>query len=160
MKILHNLSKATLLAFTIMAFALVSCKSDDPEPAPVDNNPIVGTWLYVSVAPEVPGTLTQLLALIPVVAPCIDKLEITFNSNNTVTAAKCNEAVTAMAAAGLTIGTDTKWQVNGTKLKLTNGSTVKEFPINQQTNQMTITVNTNTDLTIPPVNAIITVKRI
>ena len=158
MKIVKQLSKITRPALLILSVIIVSCKKDDPEP--VDTNPIVGSWQYVSVAPEAPGTTIPLLGQITTYAPCISSLVFKFNSNNTLTAENCDVAVLAMGAAGLTIGAETKWKVEGTKLKLTNGTTVKEFPITQQTSQMTITVNTNSDTTTPAVNAVITVKRI
>ena len=160
MKMFQALSKSAVLAFLMISVILVSCKTDDPEPTPVDNNPIVGSWQYVSVAPETPGTTIQILALIPTLAPCIGNLVFKFESNNKVTAGNCDAAVTAMAAAGFTVGATTTWKVEGSKLKLTNGTTVKEFPITQQPTQMTITVNTNSDTTTPAVNAVITLKKI
>ena len=160
MKPFKVLSKTAILAFLILAVAIVSCKKDDPEPTPVDTNPIVGSWQFVSVAPETAGTTIQILALIPTLAPCIGSLVFKFESNNKVTATNCDAAVSAMAAAGFTVGATTTWKVEGTKLKLTNGATVKEFPITQQPTQMTITVNTNTDTTTPAVNAVIVLKKI
>ena len=160
MKMFQALSKSAVLAFLMISVMIVSCKTDDPDPTPVDTNPIVGSWQFVSVAPETPGTTIQILALIPSVAPCITSLVFKFESNNKVTASNCDLAVSAMAAAGLTVGATTTWKVEGSKLKLTNGTTVKEFPITQQPTQMTITVNTNTDKTIPAVNAVIVLKKI
>jgi hypothetical protein len=161
MKMFKLFSKTTPLAFLILAAIIVSCKSDDPTPTPVDNNPIVGSWQYVSVAPETAGTTIVALSLIPTVAPCIGSLVFKFESNNKVSASGCDAAVQVMTAAGyITVGSDTKWKVENSKLKLTNGTTVQELPITQQATQMTITVNTNTDKTIPAVNAIITLKKI
>jgi|GEM_PF-4504072 len=161
MKPFKVLSKTAILAFLILAMAIESCKKDDPEPTPVDTNPIVGSWQFVSVAPETAGTSIPNLALIPTLAPCITSLVFKFESNNKVTASGCESAIAILTASGyLTVGTDTKWKVENGKLKLTNGTTVQEFPITQQATQMTITVNTNTDKTLPVLNAVIVFKKI
>jgi hypothetical protein len=160
MKLAKILTQTLLLSVLSLTLLFVSCKDDEKEPEKVDTNPIVGSWQYVSVAPETPGTTIPLLAMIPTIAPCIDKLVFKFESNNTVKALNCNEAIIAMTAAGLTIGAETKWEVAGNKLKLTNGAVVSEFPITQQTTEMTITVNTVTDATKPAVNVVITLKKI
>ena len=160
MKMFKALNKIAIITFLIMSVAIVSCK-DDPTPAPVDTNPIVGSWQFVSVAPEKAGTTIATLELIPSYAPCIKDLVFKFDSNNKVTASGCESAITALAATGyLTVGSTTIWKVDNSKLKLTNGSTVQEFPITQQATQMTITVNTNTDTTTPAVNAILVLKKV
>jgi hypothetical protein len=160
MKLTKILSKTLFLSVLSLTLLFVSCKDDDKEPENVDTNPIVGSWQYVSVAPETAGTNIPVLAVIPTVAPCIAQLVFKFESNNTLQALNCNAATVAMTAAGLTIGNETKWEVAGNKLKLTNGTLVSEFPITQTATQLTITVNTVTDTTKPAVNAVITLKKI
>jgi hypothetical protein len=161
MKLAKILTKTLLLSVLSLTLLFVSCKDDEKEPEKVDTNPIVGSWQYVSVAPETPGTSIPVLAVIPTVAPCIAQLVFKFESNNTLQALNCNSATVAMAAAGLTIGSETKWEVvSNNKLKLTNGALVSEFPITQTATEMTITVNTVTDATKPAVNAVITLKKI
>ncbi|MCE7042219.1 hypothetical protein [Dyadobacter sp. CY312] len=159
MKLTKIFARTLFLSVLCIAFLFVSCKDDDKGPEKVDTNPIVGSWQYVSVAPETPGANIPVLALIPTIT-CMKDLVFKFESNNTVSALNCDIAVSAMAAAGLTIGSQTKWEVVSNKLKLTNGALVSEFPITQTATQMTITVNTVTDTTKPAVNAVITLKKI
>ncbi|MCF2504044.1 lipocalin family protein [Dyadobacter sp. CY107] len=160
MKIYTALKKITLLAFLLTAFVVTACKDDDKEPAPVeDTNPIVGRWQLTAVTPETPGTTIPALAFIQSAAPCILELKLTFNSNNTITAADCPAAVSAIDPF-VPVGTDAKWKVDGDKLTLSRGSTSQEFKIMQTDTNLTVVVNTQTDATKPPVNALLVFKKL
>ena len=160
MKIYTALKKITLLAFLLMAFVVTACKDDDKEPDPVeDTNPIVGRWQLTAVTPETPGTTIPALAFIQSAAPCILELKLTFNSNNTITAADCPAAVSAIDPF-VPVGTDAKWKVDGDKLTLSRGSTSQEFKIMQTDTNLTVVVNTQTDATKPPVNALLVFKKL
>jgi hypothetical protein len=158
MKMLKVLSKTSLLSF-ILIVVLMSCKKDEPEPTPVDTNPIVGKWQFESVKPEVAGVSIPALELISAAIPCIGNLVLTFESNNKATASGCDQAVMFLSGY-LTVGADTKWKVTGNKLQITNGSTVQELTIVQAATQLSVIVNTNSDLTKPAVNAVILFKKV
>lgn len=160
MKIYTALKKITLLAFLLTAFVVTACKDDDKEPDPVeDTNPIVGKWQLTAVTPETPGTTIPALAFIQTLAPCYLDLKLTFNPNNTITAADCPNAVSAIDSF-VPIGTDAKWKVNGDKLTLTRGTTSQEFKITQTATNLTVVVNTETVATKPPVNALLIFKKL
>ncbi|TDE09986.1 hypothetical protein [Dyadobacter psychrotolerans] len=161
MKFYKNVTK--ILTLSLLAFALifVSCKDDDKEPETVDNNEIVGKWKFSAIAPETAGTNIGDLSLITTLVPCAFSLTLTFESNNKVTPADCELAVQGLAAAGfLTVGQDTKWKVENNTLKLTNGTTVQTLPLQQSSNLMKITVNTNTTGSGAAVNAVLTFTRV
>ncbi len=139
MKILKILSKTTLLAFMAMAVVLLSCKSDDPEPEPVDNNPIVGKWQLIGIKTTAGADVPE-LPLIKGAASCIFDLKFDFTSNNRVTASDCPSAVVAMSTV-VPVSTDTEWRIENTTLTLKNGSTEKSFPIVQAASEMKITVS-------------------
>jgi hypothetical protein len=151
---------ARLFYFLFLVLVVVSCKKEEESPQPVDNNPIVGNWQFVSVAPETPGTTIPALTLIPSLAPCINSLVFKFESNNKVSTSGCDPAIAVMTAAGFTIGPDTQWKIENNKLKLTNSQTVKEFPFAQTATETKITVNTNSDPTTAAVNAVIVLKKV
>jgi hypothetical protein len=160
MKITYALSKLTFLVFLLMAVAIVACKDDkDPEPEPVDTNPIVGKWQVTSITPEVAGTTIPALQFITTLAPCIYDLKLTFNANNSITTADCPEAVSAMGSF-VPVGSDAKWKVNGDKLTLSTATTSQEFKITQTATNLTVVVNTNTDATKPAVNALLLFKKV
>ncbi|MCF2520105.1 lipocalin family protein [Dyadobacter sp. CY351] len=160
MKIYTALSKLTLLTFLLMAFVMTACKDDEKEPDPVeDTNPIVGRWQLTAVTPETPGTTIPALAFIQTAAPCFLELKLTFNPNNTVTAADCPTAVSAIDPF-VPVGTDAKWKVAGDKLTLSRGTTSQEFKITQTATNLTVVVNTQSDATKPAVNALLIFKRL
>ena len=160
MKIYKVLSKTIYLTILSLALLTVSCKDDDKTPETVDNNQIVGKWQFVSATPETAGTSIPALALIPSIN-CIYSLVLTFESNNKVTPSGCDIATQLLASSGyLTVGQDTKWKVANNTLTLTSGTTTQTLPLKQSTNEMTITVNTNTATTGPAVNALLLFKRI
>ena len=160
MKINFALTKLSFLAFLMMAVAFQACKDDDePDPGTEDKNPIVGTWQVTSIAPETAGTTIPALQFITTLATCIYDLKITFNPNNTITTADCPTAVSAISPF-VPVGTDAKWKVNGDKLTLSTATTTQEFKIIQTATNLTVIVNTNTDATKPPVNALLVFKRI
>jgi hypothetical protein len=161
MKLLKALSKTTLLSFVLLTFVFTSCKKDEKDPDPVDNNPIVGKWQFESVKPEAAGVTIPALELIPTLAPCIANLVLTFEASNKVLASGCESAVTILTAGGyITLGADTKWKVTGNKLQITNGTTVQDLSIVQTATQLSVIVNTNTDPTKPAVNAVIVFKKV
>ncbi|MCE7068331.1 lipocalin family protein [Dyadobacter sp. CY326] len=161
MKIYSALSKITLLTFLLMAFVITACNDDDDKPdlQTEDTNPIVGTWQLQSVTPETAGTTIPALAFITQLAPCYLDLKLTFNSNNTITAADCPTAVSAIDPF-VPVGTDAKWKVDGDKLTLTRGTTSQEFKITQTATNLTVVVNTETDDAKPPVNALLVFKKV
>ena len=159
MTLSNILSKIILL--TLLAFVFTSCKDDDKDPETVDTNEIVGKWELETATPETPNTTIPALALIPIAAPCAFDLKFTFLSNNTLTAADCESAITALSTFGyLTVGQATTWKVENNILTLTNGTTTQSLPIKQNGNQMTLTVNTNTTGSGAAVNALLLFKRI
>jgi hypothetical protein len=160
MKITHALGKTTFLAFLFMAFAIVACKddNDDPDPVPVDNNPIVGTWKLTAITPEAAGTTIPALQFITASVPCLYSLKITFKSDNSIETADCSAAVSAIDPF-VPVGADAKWKVNNDKLTLSKGTTSQEFKMTQTATDLTVVVNTNTDATKPAVNALLLFKR-
>jgi len=160
MKIPHYLTRLLYFAIVSLTVFAAACKDDkEPEPDPVDNNPIVGTWQLKEITPETPGTTIPELALIPTVAPCIYNLKLTFNSNNTVATSDCPEAILFIGAY-VPMGADAKWQVTGDKLTLTNKTTTRELKISQTQTDLNVVVNLNTDTTKPPVNVVLKLKRV
>jgi hypothetical protein len=160
MKITYVLSKLTFLAFLFMAVAIVACKDDkDPDPQPVDTNPIVGKWQLTAITPETAGTTIPALVFIQTVAPCIFELKLTFNANNSITTADCAAAVSAIDPF-VPVGADAKWKVTGDKLTLSKGTTSQEFKITQTATNLTVVVNTQTDATKPAVNALLQFKKV
>jgi len=161
MKIYNFLSKAIYLTILSLALLTVSCKDDDKTPETVDTNQIVGKWQLTSITPETAGTSIPALASLTAIVPCVYSLVFTFESNNKVTPSGCDVATQLLTTTGyLTVGQDTKWKVANNTLTLTTGSTVQALPLKQNTNDMTITVNTNTATTGPAVNALLSFKRI
>ncbi|NIJ55979.1 lipocalin-like domain-containing protein [Dyadobacter arcticus] len=161
MKIIHALGKTTLLAFLLMAFAISACKDDDNEPDPgaVDTNPIVGTWRLTAVTPETAGTTIPAIQFITASVPCLFDLKLTFNADNSITTADCSAAVSAIDPF-VPVGAEAKWKVTGDKLVLSKGTTTQEFKMTQTATDLTVIVNTNTDATKPPVNALLQFKRV
>ena len=159
MTLSNILSKIILL--TLLAFVFTSCKDDDKDPETVDTNEIVGKWELETATPETPNTTIPALALIPIAAPCAFDLKFTFLSNNTLTAADCESAITALSTFGyLTVGQATTWKVENGTLTLTNGTATQSLPIKQNGDVMTLTVNTNTSGTGAAVNALLMFKRL
>ena len=161
MKIFATLSKLTFLTFILMAFVFTACNDDDdkPDPQVEDTNPIVGKWQLTSVTPETPGAVIPALAFVPIAAPCYLDLKLTFNSNNTITAADCPAAVSAIDVF-VPIGTDAKWKVENDKLVLSRGTTSQEFKMTQTATNLSVVVNTETDATKPAANAVLNFKRL
>jgi hypothetical protein len=159
MKISHYATKAFFFAMLALALIVAACKDDkDPEPEPVDNNPIVGTWHLTAITPEPGAAPIPAIEFIKGAVPCIFELKLTFNPNNTISTADCPTAVTAISSL-VPVGTNAKWKVNGDKLTLTDGTTTEEFKITQTQTDLTVVVNTNTDTTKPAVNALLLFKR-
>ncbi|WP_171037905.1 lipocalin-like domain-containing protein [Dyadobacter luticola] len=160
MRFTQTLSKTTFLAFLFMAIVIVACKDDKDEPDPVvDTNPIVGTWQVTAITPETAGTTIPALSLVTTFAPCLMNLKLTFKADNTIATADCPEAVSAIGPY-VPVGNDSKWKVDGDKLTLSNSSSAQQFKFTQTATNLTIIVNTNTDATKPPVNALLVFKRI
>lgn len=161
MKIYTVLRKTIYLTIFSLSLLTVACKDDDKTPETVDNNEIVGKWQLTSITPETAGTTIPTLASITAIVPCVYSLIFTFESNNKVTPSGCDVATQLLTTTGyLTVGQDTKWKVANSTLTLTTGTTVQSLPLKQNTNEMTITVNTNTATTGPAVNALLLFKRI
>lgn len=160
MKIFKSLSKFTFLTFILVASAFVACKDDnDPDPDPVDENPIVGKWQLTAITPETAGTTIPALQFITTVAPCLFDLKLTFNANNTITPSDCDAAVTAIDPF-VPVGAEAEWKVNGDKLVLSKETTSREFKITQNPNDMIVVVNTQIDPTKPAINALLAFKRL
>ncbi|CAG5071804.1 hypothetical protein DYBT9623_03789 [Dyadobacter sp. CECT 9623] len=161
MKTPHYLTRIFYFALVCLTVFAASCKDDEkePEPEPVDKNPIVGTWELTAITPEVAGTNIPALALIPQFAPCIYDLKLTFNANNTITTADCPAAVTAIGAFA-PVGAEAKWKVNGDKLTLSDKNQSQELKITQNATDLNVIVNTETVATKPPVNAVLQFKRL
>ena len=160
MRIYTALSKFTLLVFLFMSVAMTACKDDEEkQPDPVDNNPIVGTWQVTSLTPETPGTTIPGLAFIQTNAPCLSDLKLTFNPNNTVTAADCDAAV-GLIEPFVPVGAGAKWKVVGNNLTLSSATVSREFKITQTATELTVVVNTQTAANQPAVNALLKFKRI
>ncbi|WP_254412867.1 lipocalin-like domain-containing protein [Dyadobacter diqingensis] len=160
MKIFDLLRKTAFFSFLLVAFVFVGCKDDDDDnnTTPVDNNEIVGTWQLTAITPETSGTLPE-IALLPGLAPCIYSLKFKFTNDNKVALSDCPAAVTLIGSF-IKIEGDTKWKVETGKLTITNGSTSNTFALVQNTNDMKITVNTNTTGSGAAVNAILSLKRL
>ena len=159
MKHAYTLGKTSLLAFVMILSVVFACKDDkDPDPQPVDNDPIVGTWQLTSITPETPGTSIPALTFITTLAPCYLDLKLTFNANNTISTADCAAAVSAIDPF-VPVGTDSKWKVEGDKLTLSKGTTSQTFKYTRTATNLTVVVNTNADATKPAVNALLVFKR-
>lgn len=157
MKYFNPFSK-TVLFVLLMAFIAISCKNDDDDVTTEDNNEIVGVWILTDVSPETSGTTIALLDQIKASISCLYSLKFTFTSDNKVALSDCDLAVTLLGAY-LNIASTTTWKVESGNLILTNGSTTNTFPLVQNTNEMKITVNTNTSGSGAAVNAVMTLKR-
>jgi len=159
MKFFNLLGKTAFLSFLLLAFVFVSCKNDDDETAPADDNPIVGKWQLTDVQPENASTSIPALNSLPTYAPCYKDLKFTFTTDNKVTLSDCNSAV-LLIGAFVNIAQDTEWKVEAGNLILKNGSTTSTFGLTQNPNDMKIIVNTNTSGTGSPVNAVMSLKRL
>lgn len=161
MKIINSLSRITLLTFVFGVLAFTACKDDDePDPEEVDTNPIVGTWQLTAITPEVAGTNIPALVFLTTVAPsCLYELKLTFNSNNKITTADCDAAV-SLIDPFVPVGTDANWEVEDDKLILSKGNTSEEFKITQTATNLTVVVNTQTDTTKPAVNVLLLFKKV
>ncbi|WP_439557654.1 lipocalin family protein [Dyadobacter sp.] len=160
MKITHYATRSLYAMLFAMALIVSACKDDkEPEAEPLDNNPIVGTWRLTAITPEPGAPPIQNIEQIKAVIPCIFEMKLTFNANNTIATADCPVAVTAIGTL-VPVGTSAKWKVNGDKLTLTEGNNSEEFKITQTQTDLTVVVNTNTDTTKPPVNALLIFKRV
>jgi hypothetical protein len=161
MKTPHYLTRILYFALVCLTVFAASCKDDEkePEPEPVDTNPIVGTWELEAITPETAGASIPNLGTVISVVPCIYDLKLTFNANNTISTADCPIAVSAIGSL-VPVGTDAKWKVNGDKLTLSDKSKSQELKITQNATDLKVVVNAEMDTTKPPANAVLHFKRL
>lgn len=159
MKHAHTLGKTSLLAFIMILSVVFACKDDkDPDPKTPDNNPIVATWQLTAITPETPGTVIPAIEFIKGAVQCLFDLKLTFKPDNSITAADCATAVSAIDP--IVPISQAKWKVEGENLILSKGSTNQSFKYTQTATELKVIVNTNTDTTKPAVNAVLTFKKL
>jgi hypothetical protein len=158
MKHAFPLGKTSLLAFVMILSVVFACKDDkDPDPQPVDNNPIAATWQLTAITPETPGTIIPAIEFAKAIQ-CLFDLKLTFKTNNSITATDCSAAVSAIDP--IVPISEAKWKVDGDKLVLSKGATSQSFKYTQTATELKIVVNTNIDTTKPAVNAVLTFKKL
>jgi hypothetical protein len=159
MKHAFTLGKTSLLAFVMILSVVFACKDDeDPDPKPVDNNPIAATWQLTAITPETPGTIIPAIEFAKASVACLFNLKLTFKTDNSITAADCSAAVSAIDP--IVPISEAKWKVDGDKLVLSRGATSQSFKYTQTATELKIVVNTNTDTTKPAVNAVLIFKKL
>lgn len=140
-----------------LSVALASCKDDEKEPENVDKNEIVGTWQLTEIAPEDASTSIPELELLESLISCIYQLKLTFASNNTLTPSDCDAATLAIGGY-FPMSTGTTWKVENGILTLTSGTTTESLPIQQNGDNMSVTVNAGTSGQVR--NAVLKFKRV
>ncbi|KAA0990507.1 lipocalin-like domain-containing protein [Dyadobacter aurulentus] len=160
MKIPHYLTRLLYFAIVSLTVFAAACKDEkEPDPEPVDNNPIVGTWQLKEIKPETVGTPIPDLEKVISFVDCIYNLKLTFNANNTISTADCPIAVAAIESI-VPVGAEAKWKVSGDKLTLSDKNRSQDLKITQNATDLNVVVNTELDATKPPVNAVLYLKRI